>query len=352
MNVTPEEFDALVSRYKSMVYAIAYSRVRHYDDARDIAQNVFVSAYLSLHQVQDSASLSSWLRQITVNACNAHFRTRKLPNELDPMQAGEDQIGPLLTKLAVEQALSCLSDQTRLTVTMYYFGSHSLAEISLFLGVPESTVKSRLRDARARLKKEMMHMVEDTLRSAAPNQQFEEDVKRLINAAIRGNLDEAQRLLTLDPSLVGSSGQVAEEHVDFMRSHDADHGWSPLHLAAHYGNLKIVVLLIEFGADIEAVAKNAIANTPISAAAWGNHLDIVEYLAMHGANVDAQNAWGSTALRRAIDVDREPLAELLLKYGADPTVQDKDGKSPITFAEEAGKSRLAALMSSYVGLKP
>ncbi len=42
-------------------------------------------------------------------------------------------------------------------------------------------------------------------------------------------------------------------------------------------------LLIEYGADVEAVSKNAIANTPISAAAWGNHLEVVEYLAICGS---------------------------------------------------------------------
>ncbi len=38
MKIAPEEFDAVVCRYKGMVYAVAYGRVRNYDDARDIAQ--------------------------------------------------------------------------------------------------------------------------------------------------------------------------------------------------------------------------------------------------------------------------------------------------------------------------
>ncbi len=90
--------------------------------------------------------MSAWLRQITANACNAYnayIKSERLSVPLDPMQAGSDQIEPLLTKLAVDQALSCLTGQTRLTVTMYYFGSHLIAEIALFIGVPESTVKSR-----------------------------------------------------------------------------------------------------------------------------------------------------------------------------------------------------------------
>src|SRR5579862_5501201 len=124
MNVKPDTFDNLMDRYKSMVYALAYDRVRNYDDARDIAQNVFVSAFLNLDQVNDASRLPSWLRHITVNACNAFIRSAKRMDECDPMLAAPDQIGPMLTKLAIEQALSSLTEQTKLTIEMYYFGSY------------------------------------------------------------------------------------------------------------------------------------------------------------------------------------------------------------------------------------
>jgi len=350
MNDKPDSFDNLLDRYKSMVYAVAYDRVRNYDDARDIAQNVFVSAFLNLHQVNDASKLPPWLRQITVNACNAFMRSAKRMDECDPMLVAPDQIAPMLTRLAIEQALSCLTEQTRLTVEMYYFGSYSMSEIAAFLDTPPTSIKSRLRDARARLKKEMIEMLEQEFKEHAPDEQFTSKVRRLTDAAIRGNTEVAQGLLSQDISLVNEQGLVAEEHLEFMRSHNADGGWTPLHLAAHYGNLDIVRILLDHGADIEAVSNNAIANTPISAAAWGNHLHIVEYLLERGAKVDAQNGWGSTALRRAIDADRLPLAELLLKHGADPNLLDNAGVTPIQAATNAKNEQAVELLARFASV--
>jgi len=141
-------------------------------------------------------------------------------------------------------------------------------------------------------------------------------------------------LLSIDPSLVTVTGEVDAESRDFMQRHNAHDGWTPLHLAAHYGHLPTVKLLLEHGADIEAVSQNAIGNTPISAAAWGNRLDIVEYLASRGANVDAPNAWGRTALHRAIDGGNWDTARLLVKLGADVDKVDGDGKSARELARE------------------
>lgn len=190
-------------------------------------------------------------------------------------------------------------------------------------------------------------MVEQEFKEHAPDEQFTRNVRRLTEAAIRGNAEAAQGLLSQDATLVNELGQVADEHLEFMKSHGADHGWTPLHLAAHYGNLDIVKILIDHGADLEAVSNNAIANTPISAAAWGNHLNIVEYLLERGAKVDAQNAWGSTALRRAIDAERLPLAELLLKHGADPNIPDNTGITPTQAAMNAKNEQVVELLARF-----
>jgi tankyrase len=191
----------------------------------------------------------------------------------------------------------------------------------------------------------MIDMVETTQHEQTPGFEFNEQVGALIEAAIRGNTDKARELLENDASLAGGLGGVAEEHKEHMRAADADHGWTPLHLAAHYGNLDIVKLLLDHGADIEAVSRNAIANTPISAAAWGNHLEIVGCLLDHGANVNAINRWGATALHRAVDANRKPLAELLLTRGADPTIRDNAGQTPLDIALKDDKRDLVELLS-------
>lgn len=342
-----EAVDLLVGRYKALVYGLSFGRVRNQEDANDIAQQVFVSVFLNLKQLDDRTRFLPWLHRVTINACTLFQRQVKKTEALDPMQADADKIPSLLSKLAVEQALSCLSESTRRTLTLYYFGSYSLAEIASFLEVPVSTVKSRLRDGRTRLRKEMIEMVEETLQGLAPDETFTTQVRALIESAIKGHTETARRLLTEDPTLVGELGGVAEEHAEHMRAADADHGWTPLHLAAHYGNLGTVKLLIEYGADIEAVSQNSIANTPISAAAWGNHLDIVSYLIDRGANVNAPNGRGATALHRAIDAGRLPLAELLLSHGADPNIRDVHGVTSFMAANQRGMSDLIELLKKH-----
>jgi RNA polymerase sigma factor (sigma-70 family) len=334
----------MVDRYKGMVYAVAYARLGSFEDARDVAQNVFVTTYLHLHSLRDDSKVAAWLRSVTVRACMAYRRAAPPCEPLDPMLMQPDEITPLLNRLLVSQALRCLSDEIRATVVLYYFQSYSVAETAALLEVPVTAVKSRLRDARARLKKEMMRMVETTLEGERLGDDFAARVQALADAAVAGKLDSARELVAGDPSLVHGYGEIDDEH---MRQHDAHHGWTPLHLAAHYGHMEIVRLLVEHGADVNAVAQNSIGNTPISAAGWSNHIDIVEYLLQNGAEVDIPNKWGSTALHRAVDASRVPLAELLLRHGADPLRPTGEGKTALDRAREVGDPGMISLLEQY-----
>src|SRR5947208_13216264 len=58
-------FDALVGRYHAAVFRQALHRVRHPEDAEEVAQNVFVKAYLGLPRLQRAADFEHWLRVIT-----------------------------------------------------------------------------------------------------------------------------------------------------------------------------------------------------------------------------------------------------------------------------------------------
>jgi len=328
-------YAGIVDYYKSMAYAVAYDRLGNFEDARDAAQDAFVAAYVHLPSLTDRAKFGPWLRRITANACNAQLRRRVPTAPFDRMQLLPDAVDALLTRLTVQQALTCLTAETRLIVTLYYFQAHSTAEIAGSLDLSVDAVKSRLRDARARLKTEMVTMIEGTLQNAIPDD-FAARIAALIDSAVGGDSDRLHDLLSTDPSLVTVTGEVDAGSRDAMQQYNAHDGWTPLHLAAHYGHLPTVKLLVEYGADLEAVSQNAIGNTSISAAAWGNRLDIVEYLASQGANVDAPNAWGRTALHRAIDGGNWDTARLLVKLGADVEKIDGEGKTAAEMANEKG----------------
>jgi predicted DNA-binding protein YlxM (UPF0122 family) len=115
----------------------------------------------------------------------------------------------LLLRLTVQKALECLSDASRLTVTLYYIDGYSQREIADFLEVPETTVKSRLRNARARLKKEMAEMVKDALKEEPMPEEFAAEVVRQVverakELQAQGKIDEAraeaERAWEIDPA--------------------------------------------------------------------------------------------------------------------------------------------------------
>ncbi len=76
-------------------------------------------------------------------------------------------------------------------------------------------------------------------------------------------------------------------------------GWTPLHLAAFFGQLEAARLLLDAGADVHAVSQNSLTNTPLHAATAGKHPDVALLLLENGARSDAIDAGGYTPLQIA-----------------------------------------------------
>ena len=156
-----DAFGVLVHKYQEMVYAYAFQKIRNEEDARDITQEVFWRAYHHLYQLRHPHRFRSWLYTIMSNQCKRQLmnviKTRQRETALE--NATDDALWtePAHTaptegwRVDLEQALSELSDDNRVAVSMFYMGDHSLKEISEFLGVSVNTVKSKLYRARRQL---------------------------------------------------------------------------------------------------------------------------------------------------------------------------------------------------------
>jgi RNA polymerase sigma-70 factor (ECF subfamily) len=72
-----EAFGQLVERYRDAIYGLAYHHVQNFEDARDIAQESFIKAYLRLPQLRDEQKFGPWLRQVTINECKMLQRSRR-----------------------------------------------------------------------------------------------------------------------------------------------------------------------------------------------------------------------------------------------------------------------------------
>ena len=114
--------------------------------------------------------------------------------------------------------------------------------------------------------------------------------------------------------------QTAKLLIDRGADINAVHKWvgTPLHLACGYGHLDMVNLLIERGADVNAVNCEGDGATPLHVAAGCGHSSIVNALIAAGASVDAQRAFGETALIMACKGGRYDVITALLQHGVPP----------------------------------
>ena len=194
-------FETLISRYRNVVCGVAYHYLNHFEDAQDVAQETFVTAFLRLNDLRDADRFGPWLRRAAMNLCADRLRQRgfrllSLSSLSDDAPASpglglQDNVtvaGPdadaLATRLIVREALARLSDKIRLVVTLHYLSGYSHDEIARFLEIPVNTVRSRLQIAKRQLREEMK-MVNDVLQSASPGASFDADVMARIESAMQ-----------------------------------------------------------------------------------------------------------------------------------------------------------------------
>lgn len=163
------------------------------------------------------------------------------------------------------------------------------------------------------------------VRGARPN---------LFEAAAVGRLDRVRELLNANATSISAF------------SHD---GWTPLHLAAHFGQKEIAAYLLSRGAPVEARAQNAIGNTPLHAAVAGGQRTCVALLLQHGADVHATYENGLTALHVAAANGDDASARLLLTHKARPDARAADGRTPLDHAKEKRHERLVRLLERAMG---
>jgi uncharacterized protein len=124
------------------------------------------------------------------------------------------------------------------------------------------------------------------------------------------------------------------------------HGSSPencLWSAAFAENLQAIDLLVRSGARLDPVTED---ETPfLGAIKWSRFVG-AERMLRHGANVNFQNSKGLTALHLVLkkNSDRRHV-EMLLRYGADPTIKAKDGKSPLDLVRDRRDKTYFTLLS-------
>lgn len=147
----------LVDLYHSAVYRMAFWILGSSEDAADVTQSTFLSAFENLHAYRPDHKFFSWLYRIGVNEA-LDFQRRRQGTECLVESLPDQGPGPeLVTRHGqlqeqIQGALMQLNDEQRAVVVLRHYSECSYSEISEILSVPEKTVKSRLFEARRALR--------------------------------------------------------------------------------------------------------------------------------------------------------------------------------------------------------
>jgi ankyrin repeat protein len=154
---------------------------------------------------------------------------------------------------------------------------------------------------------------------------------------------------SLDPFTAAALGRSAEVASAFalqpsLLSTLSSDGWTPLHLAAFFGQEDTARLLLSLGAPVDVYSSNSTANLPLHAAAAGRHTSIVRLLLEAGSPPNAVTREGAfTALHSAAQNGDVATIRLLLDHGADPHPRNAAGDTPVMLARDQGHHEAAAL---------
>ncbi|HXY40880.1 MAG TPA: sigma-70 family RNA polymerase sigma factor [Vicinamibacteria bacterium] len=170
-------FASLVSLHEHMVFNLAARLLGDGEEARDVAQEVFLQVYRRLGRFEGRSSLKTWIYRIVVNQCHnrrrfwhRHGRDREDPLDerlLPPKPPGSRLPGPYEQACAherartVQRALLALSFPQRSVLVLREVEGLSCEEVAAALGIPDGTVKSRLSRAREALRQRLFGLLEE-----------------------------------------------------------------------------------------------------------------------------------------------------------------------------------------------
>ncbi|XP_035856193.1 ankyrin-2 isoform X14 [Sander lucioperca] len=122
-------------------------------------------------------------------------------------------------------------------------------------------------------------------------------------------------------------------------------GFTPLHIAAHYGNVNVSTLLLNRGAAVDFTARNGI--TPLHVASKRGNTNMVALLLDRGAQIDAKTRDGLTPLHCAARSGHDPALEILLERGAPILARTKNGLSPLHMSAQGDHIECVKLLLQH-----
>jgi len=165
------EFEARLAESSTLAFRVAYSVLRHREDAEDVAQSAFINAHQHFRRLRDRDRFRAWLVRIVwrlaLNRARADLRRsvrEEVPADQPRSVTAEDILTANERAAHLWRAIDDLPARLRQTVVLASIEGHGVSEVARLLGIPEGTVKSRLFLARERLAEKLQCLAKDRTR--------------------------------------------------------------------------------------------------------------------------------------------------------------------------------------------
>lgn len=339
-------FGDVVREFQDMAFAVAYSWLGEPEAAKDVAQDAFLEAFERLDQLRDTRAFPGWFKRIVIKHCDR--ATRRKPFVWEPNLEDQDdpfkEVSDAQMRRHVRAIVEALPPKERIAIALQYFAELTGPEIAELMEIPLSTVKKRLRTARARLRQiGEIPMIDKQL--TAPSTL---SITVMFFIGIRKRDHElVKRLLRKTPSLANATQswdpQIAEEGT-LPHPNQA----TALIVAVELDDLQLLEILLSAGADPDGMCGCRTAETPLWAAALFNRPAHAERLLMAQANPNLPSSAGNYPLHLAAMRGHEEVVKTLLKHGADSALVDS---GPMWPGQNDGEPRDAADWAAAKGHK-
>ena len=189
-----QAFTRLVEATCSLVSSIALAIVRDPDLSRDVAQDVFLSAWRDIGKLREPSSFLPWLRQVTRHRAYHILRSLRrgrrrfdetrsddlIEAAVDPRPDQHQGLVSRETRRLVTDTVDRLPVDAREVVTLYYREGRSVTQVADLLGLSDAAVRQRLARARERLRSDLLDRAGEELKVSAPGAAFVASVSTAI----------------------------------------------------------------------------------------------------------------------------------------------------------------------------
>jgi RNA polymerase sigma-70 factor (ECF subfamily) len=170
-----QAFNRLVLLYQNKIYNLAFNYVKNQEEAKDLPQDVFITAHRALPNLREHNKFSSWLYQIALNHCRNRYKKLKrqgyftsqsldsseIPLQLSVTDSPEKSLERQQLIAMVRTTIAQMNETEKEIILLRDIQGLSYEEISKILSVPLGTVKSKLNRARIALKDRLLSVREN-----------------------------------------------------------------------------------------------------------------------------------------------------------------------------------------------